>query len=115
MPGGDGGSGRIFDLFAALLAIPGPSGQEEAVRVWLRERWRGRLVDEAKANDIPFQHGVYTNDGSDAHAFFDHGIPAAPIGTPTRYTLTATEMVEESYIVATINLLRAFVTTPPAE
>lgn len=73
-----------------------------------------RLADVAKANNIPFQHGVYANYGSDAHAFFDHGIPAVLIGTPTRYTHTATEMVEESDIIATINLLRAFATTPPA-
>jgi putative aminopeptidase FrvX len=45
----------------------------------------------------------------------DHGIPAALIGTPTRYTHTATEMVEESDIAATVNLLRAFATTPPAQ
>ena len=74
-----------------------------------------RLADVAKANTIPFQHGVYANYGSDAHAFFDHGIPAVLIGTPTRYTHTATEMVEESDLIATINLLRTFVTTPPAE
>jgi tetrahedral aminopeptidase len=74
-----------------------------------------RLADVAQANNIPFQHGVYANYGSDAHAFFDHGISAVLIGTPTRYTHTATEMIEESDVVATVNLLRVFATTPPAQ
>ena len=52
--------------------------------------------------------------GSDGSAFFDHGSMALLIGTPTRYTHTATEMVEETDVIATANLLRAFVTTAPA-
>jgi putative aminopeptidase FrvX len=74
-----------------------------------------RLADVATAHHIPFQHGVFANYSSDASAFFDHGIPAALIGTPTRYTHTATEMVEESDITATVNLLHAFATTSPAQ
>jgi putative aminopeptidase FrvX len=74
-----------------------------------------RLADVAQAHGIPFQHGVYANYSSDAAAFLDLGIPAVLIGTPTRYTHTATEMVDERDIRATVDLLRAFVTTTPAE
>lgn len=34
MPGGHGGSDRIFNLLTEVLAIPGPSGQEEIVRAF---------------------------------------------------------------------------------
>jgi len=44
---------------------------------------------------------------------FDHGISAVLIGTPTRSTHTATEMVEESDVTAPVNLLRAFVMKSP--
>lgn len=71
-----------------------------------------RLADAAAAHDIPIQHGVYANYGSDASAFFDHGIPALLIGVPTRYTHTATEMVDERDLHATVALLHAFATTP---
>lgn len=73
-----------------------------------------RVADVAKANGIPFQHGVYANYSSDARAFFDAGIMSLLIGTPTRYTHTATEMVDERDVLATVNLLRAFATTTPA-
>ena len=45
MPGGTGEATGLFNLLKELLEIPGPSGQEEAVRVWLRERWRGRMAE----------------------------------------------------------------------
>lgn len=73
-----------------------------------------RVADVAKAHGIPFQHGVYANYGSDGSAFYDHGSMALLIGTPTRYTHTATEMVDENDVIATARLLRAFATTPPA-
>jgi len=34
---------EVFDTLAALMAIPGPTGQEHAVLAWLRERWDGRI------------------------------------------------------------------------
>ena len=93
----------------------GPTLVHKDAGIHYDRRLLWRLADVAQANTIPFQHGVYANYGSDAHVFFDHGIPAALIGTPTRYTHTATEMVEESDMLATVNLLRAFATTPPAQ
>jgi tetrahedral aminopeptidase len=38
-------SERTFSLLRELLAIPGPAGQEEEVRVWLRKHWQHRSLD----------------------------------------------------------------------
>ncbi len=67
-----------------------------------------QLADTAMAQGIPFQHGVYNQYGSDAIAFMNHGIPSVLIGVPTRYTHTAFEMVDESDVYTTVELLRAF-------
>lgn len=72
------------------------------------------LADVAQAHNIPFQHGVFANFGSDGSALIGHGIPSLLVAVPTRYTHTAFEMVEESDIVATVNLLRAFLASDPA-
>lgn len=36
---------RIFHLLCELLEIPGPTGQEEAVRVWLRQQWQPHMAE----------------------------------------------------------------------
>ena len=92
----------------------GPTLVHKDASIHYDRRLLWRVADVAKANGIPVQHGVYANYGSDGSAFSDHGSMALLIGTPTRYTHTATEMVEESDVIATTNLLRAFVTTTPA-
>lgn len=38
-------STRIFSLLKELLEIPGPTGHEEAVRVWLRSNWRRHMSE----------------------------------------------------------------------
>lgn len=97
--------------YAACLG-GGPTLVHKDSLVHYDKRILWHLADIAQANNIPFQHGVYSNYGSDAAALIDYGIPALLIGVPTRYTHTAFEMVEENDIVATINLLSTFVTTP---
>lgn len=72
-----------------------------------------RLADAARAADVPFQHGIYANYGSDAIAFLDQGAPAVLIGIPCRYTHSAFEMIDERDVRATVDLLRAFVTAAP--
>ncbi|MEN9936094.1 MAG: hypothetical protein RLZZ387_2673 [Chloroflexota bacterium] len=69
-----------------------------------------RLADAARAADVPFQHGVYANYGSDAIPFIGAGTPAVLIGLPCRYTHTAFEMIEERDVRATVDLLHTFVT-----
>ncbi|MFO7166966.1 MAG: M20/M25/M40 family metallo-hydrolase [Chloroflexota bacterium] len=90
----------------------GPTLVHKDSGVHYDKRLLWRLADTARAADVPFQHGVYANYGSDAIVFIDHGTPAVLVGVPCRYTHTAFEMIEESDIVATVALLKVFVTTP---
>ncbi|HMM40949.1 MAG TPA: M42 family peptidase [Thermomicrobiales bacterium] len=72
-----------------------------------------RLTDIAAANDIPVQHAVYEQIGSDGSALIKQGIPTALLGPATRYTHSAFEMIDVRDLDASLRLLRAFVTTPP--
>jgi endoglucanase len=36
---------HVFDVVSAFSAVPGPSGHEEPVRAFLRERWQSRMAD----------------------------------------------------------------------
>lgn len=72
-----------------------------------------RLAAVAEREQIPIQHAVYDGFGSDGAALIRQGIPAALIAPATRYTHSAFEMIDERDVVATIQLLRAFITTPP--
>jgi endoglucanase len=69
------------------------------------------LVSAAEAKDIPIQHAIFERYASDGAQFMRHGIPAALLCTPTRYTHSPFEMVEESDLDASVNLLRAYVTS----
>ncbi len=72
-----------------------------------------RLAAVAEREQIPIQHAVYDGFGSDGAALIRQGIPAALIAPATRYTHSAFEMIDERDVVATMQLLRAFITTPP--
>ena len=72
-----------------------------------------RLTDIAAANDIPIQHAVYEQIGSDGSALIKQGIPTALLGPATRYTHSAFEMIDVRDLGASLRLLAAFVTTPP--
>jgi len=71
-----------------------------------------RLAEVAEREQISIQHAVYDGFGSDGAALIRQGIPAALIAPSTRYTHSAFEMIDERDVVATIQLLRAFITTP---
>lgn len=89
----------------------GPTLVHKDALITYDKRLLWRCADLARANGISFEHGVYANFGSDGGGFFDAGIPSLLIGVPTRYTHTAFEMVDERDIYATVELLRAFVTS----
>ncbi len=36
---------EIFTLISELTSIPGPTGQEEAVKQWLRNKWKARMLE----------------------------------------------------------------------
>lgn len=61
---------------------------------------------------IPFQRAVYNLYGSDAGELIKHGVAAALIAYPTRYTHSPFEMVHEDDLLATVALLHAVVASP---
>lgn len=69
------------------------------------------LADLAQAREIPVQHAIFERFGSDGSQFIRHGIPAALIGTPTRYTHSPFEMADERDLDATFELLKAYITS----
>jgi endoglucanase len=71
-----------------------------------------RLLDLARARDIPVQETMFPGFGSDGAALIRSGIPAALLGIATRYTHSPFEMADERDIHAALDLLLAFVATP---
>jgi tetrahedral aminopeptidase len=69
-----------------------------------------KLVEIAEARQIPVQHAIFEQYGSDGSQFIRHGIPTALIAPPTRYTHSPFEMVDSRDLDATFDLLVAFVT-----
>lgn len=69
------------------------------------------LVAQAEAHEIPVQHAIFQRFGSDGAQFIRHGIPAALLCPPTRYTHSPFEMVDEADLDATVDLLKAYVTS----
>jgi len=72
------------------------------------------LVDCARTAGIPVQHAVFQNFSSDGREWIQEGVPTAMVAFPCRYTHSPYETVQESDLVETAALLRAFVTTPRA-
>jgi endoglucanase len=66
------------------------------------------LSDAAADADIPVQHGVFSNFGTDGVAFIDRGSPSVALGPPARYTHSANEMVDVRDVHATAALLVAY-------
>jgi putative aminopeptidase FrvX len=91
----------------------GPTLVHKDASVHYNKQLLWAVADAAVAAGVPFQHGVYANYGSDAVAFTDAGIPSLLIGVPCRYTHTAFEMIEPQDVLATVELLHAFVIKRP--
>jgi putative aminopeptidase FrvX len=71
-----------------------------------------RLHEVAEANLITIQPGVYSGFGSDGAALMRSGVPTALVAVSTRYTHSPFEMADARDVEASLDLLRAFVTTP---
>lgn len=69
-----------------------------------------RLVQTAKANDIPVQRAVFQQYGSDAAALLKRGVDVSLLAYPTRYTHSPIETVDESDIEQCVDLIVAFAT-----
>ena len=69
-----------------------------------------KLRDIAEKNEIPYQHGVFTNYGSDSGAMIKGGVKPTLIAPPCRYTHSPYEMVHEDDLENTVTLLYHYVT-----
>jgi endoglucanase len=69
------------------------------------------LLKTARAANIPVQPAVFTLYGSDASAFTRHGLQAALVVVPTRYTHSPFEMVHLNDVELTVQLLKQFLET----
>jgi len=65
----------------------------------------------AQANHLPIQDGLFGGYGSDGLALAEAGSPTSLITVATRYTHTAFETIHPDDLTATVDLLRALVTT----
>lgn len=71
-----------------------------------------RLIEVAESREIPLRKTIYQGFGSDGAALMRAGLPAALLGISTRYTHSPFEMGDERDVIAALELLKAFVTTP---
>jgi endoglucanase len=75
----------------------------------------GQLRNVALAHGIPVQETIFPGFGSDGAALIRAGIPTALLGIATRYTHAPFEMGDVRDLDGALELLRAFVTSPPVE
>ena len=61
---------------------------------------------------MPAQDGLFAGYGSDGLALAEAGSPTALVTVATRYTHTAFETIDPRDLDTTVELLRAFLTTP---
>jgi endoglucanase len=73
------------------------------------------LVRLAAHHDIPVQRAVFQHFGSDGAALLRRGVETALLTYPTRYTHSPIETVNEDDVLACVDLLVAFATTPREE
>lgn len=127
------GNGASFDLAIAIdngpiADYPGTDPREMPVRLGqgpvlvFKDSWvhyDRRIIDHlthvAGESNIPIQRTIYPGFGSDGAALIRNGIPTALLAISTRYTHSAFEMLDERDLTMTLDLLRAFVTSQPAE
>ncbi|MDP9368304.1 MAG: M42 family peptidase [Chloroflexota bacterium] len=70
------------------------------------------LVALAREQGIPVQQAIFQNFGSDGAALIRRGVETALLTYPTRYTHSAIELVDEDDLMACVDLIVAFATTP---
>jgi len=70
------------------------------------------LTQHLLALGVPAQDGLFAGYGSDGLALAEAGSPTALVTVATRYTHTAFETIDPRDLDTTVDLLRAFLTTP---
>lgn len=71
-----------------------------------------RIIDTAKASDIPLQNAVYSIYGTDSGALLREGVPASALVVPCRYTHSPFETVHSDDLEKTVQLLLEFLYRP---
>lgn len=91
------GSGTGIKVMDASLIVPKTMKQQ--------------LMQLAKQNNIPYQLEVFTGIGTDGGAvtYANKGIPTGVLSIPSRYTHSAAELVDVGDLLATKDLVKAFV------
>jgi endoglucanase len=69
------------------------------------------LVAVAARAEIPVQRAIFQHYGSDGAALIRRGVETALLTYPTRYTHSPIETVDESDLLACVDLIVAFATT----
>jgi len=126
------GTRGTYDLAIAIdngpiADYPGTDGREMPVQLGdgptlvYKDSWThydrriiNRLLDVAKQRSIPVQQSMFPGFGSDGAALIRTGIPTALLGIATRYTHSPFEMADERDVQGALDLLLAFLTTPPS-
>ncbi len=98
-----------FERFPARLG-GGPAVGYKDIRVHYDRRITDGLIRAGGRRGIPVQPLVFSRYSSDAAAFMQHGVPAALVTYPTRYTHSAFEMVHLRDLEQTVELLIAYLT-----
>ena len=70
------------------------------------------LVRLGRRAGIPVQRAIFQHYGSDGAALVRRGVETALLAYPTRYTHSPIETVDENDLLACVDLLVAFLTTP---
>ncbi len=70
------------------------------------------LIEAAAQAEIPIQPAVFTVYGSDSSAFTRHGLRAALVVVPARYTHSPFEMINLNDLKDTVRLMKFFLETP---
>jgi tetrahedral aminopeptidase len=71
------------------------------------------LAEAGAAHDIPIQHAVFQNYGSDGAELIRRGVETVLLTMPTRYTHSPNEMVTERECVQCVDLILAYLEREP--
>jgi endoglucanase len=71
------------------------------------------MAATAEANDIPSQHAIFQNYGSDGAELIRRGVETVLLTMPTRYTHSPNEMVTETELVQCVDLILAYLERDP--
>jgi endoglucanase len=91
----------------------GPIIVHQDASVHYSHRMTMAMAATAEANDIPIQHAIFQNYGSDGAELIRRGVETVLLTMPTRYTHSPNEMVTETELVQCVDLILAYLERDP--